>query len=253
MSNKYSIGILGAGFVGAILKRYYTDALVYDIKGEHDDLKEVLDRDVIFIAFNLKDNCRSQESYSAVTKYASMAPAGTLFIIKSTFVPGVTDALQNEFPQHRFIYNPEFLTEMTAWEDFINPDVQILGIPHEGLDLAHDIFELLPDAPIKTLVSPRDAEVIKHAKNSYYSLKVTFFNQLYDACLKMGADYETVRSLLVKDSFIGDSHSQIFHKGYRGFGGKCLTKDTEAFSEITEMPLLEHIIEYNNKLNDRNI
>lgn len=247
---KYSIGIIGGGFVGKILKKYYKDALVYDISVKSDSEEAVLEQDIIFIAFNLVDNCRSEESYKAVARYAFNAPEGRIFIIKSTFIPGTTDTLQKEFPQHKFIYNPEFLTEMTAWEDFTDPQFQILGVPHESLDLIHDLFELLPDAPIQSVISPLDAETLKHAKNSYYSLKVTFFNQLYDACEEMGADYETVRQLLVQDPFIGDSHSKIFHKGYRGFGGKCLPKDTDAFSEVTEMPLLSHIIEYNSKLND---
>lgn len=245
---KYTIGIIGGGFVGQILKKYYPDALMYDLNGKYDQMGKVLKQEVIFLAFNLTDNCRSDDSYSAVARYAEVAPDDRIFIIKSTFVPGTTDKLQAEFPQHRFIYNPEFLTEMTAWWDFTKPHIQILGIPHEGLKLAHDIFELLPDAPVKTLISPRDAEVIKHATNSFYALKVTYFNQLFDACKKLDVDYETVRDVLVKDVRIGDSHSIIFHLGYRGFGGKCLTKDTEAFEKITEMTLLSQILDYNDGL-----
>ena len=242
-----TIGIIGGGFVGQILKRYYPTAKMYDIKGDCDPLEVVLKQDIIFIAFLTQDN-----TAKGVIEYGNLAPAGTVFIIKSTFVPGTTDVLQMAFPQHKFIYNPEFLTEMTAWEDFTKPQFQILGMPHQSLDLVHDIFSILPEAPIKRVVSPLDAEVIKHATNSYYALKVTWFNQLYDACRQLGSDYETVREVMCRNIWIGDSHSQVWHKGYRGYGGKCLSKDPKALAKKASFPLIDHIELYNNELLKKN-
>ena len=242
-----SIGILGGGFVGAILKKYYPQATVYDINGEGDPLEQVLNKEVIFIAFNLKDN--GKDSYEAVATYLRQAPEDRIFIIKSTFVPGTTDKLQEEFPQHRIMYNPEFLTEATAWWDFTNPHAQILGIPHIGLKLSREIFSILPDAPVKRVISPKDAEILKHATNSFYGTKVIFFNQLYDACQQLGGDYETVRESMINDPRIGDSHSIVMHKGYRGFGvpevSKCLPKDLNAFRTVAKMPLLDAVVELN--------
>lgn len=245
----YKIGVLGGGFVGSVLKKYYPDALVYDINGEHDSLDEVLNQEIIFIAFNLKDN--GVGSYKEVADYLEKAPEDRIFIIKSTFVPGTTDKLQDQFPQHRIMYNPEFLTEATAWWDFTRPHVQILGIPHVGLKLASKIFGILPDAPIKRVVSPKDAEVLKHATNSYYATKLIFFNQIYDICTQLGADYETIRESMSHDIRIGDSHNIVMHKGYRGFGtqevSKCLPKEIRALTAIAKSPLLEKVIELNNE------
>lgn len=244
---KPSVGIIGAGFIGQVLKRYYPEAKIYDKFKQLDKLEEVLNQDFIFLAFNLEDNGR--ERYSEIAEYGEAASRPErVFIIKSTFVPGTTDRLQRDFPGHFFVYNPEFLTELSAWEDFTRPQFQILGMPHETLHLWKDIFDILPDAPLKRIISPLDAETLKHAKNSYYALKVTFFNQLYDACQQIGSDYETIREILTKDPWIGDSHSQIYHKGYRGYGGKCLSKDVPALAKITNFPLLEHIEKYNGEL-----
>lgn len=248
---KKSIGIIGGGFVGQILKRYYPEAKIYDKNKEFDSLEEVLRQEVIFIAFSLLDNGR--ESYAEVARYPETAPPGRVFIIKSTFVPGTTDRLQQDFPQHSVIYSPEFLTELTAWDDFSHPQFQILGMPHQTLLLWGDIFALLPDAPVKRIVSPLDAEILKHALNSYFALKVTWFNQLYDACKELGADYETVREIMVQNPWIGDSHSVIFHKGYRGYGGKCLSKDPRNFASIAKMPIIDHMEDYNNKLLNQNV
>src|SRR3990167_4133587 len=212
--NKNSIGIIGKGFVGDILQRYYPQAKSYDIKGNCDPLEEVLKQDIIFIAFLTKDN-----DGMGVKEYAHKAPDGRIFIIKSTFKLGTCDLLQHNFPQHKFIFNCEFLTMATAWSDFTQPQFQILGCPQQSLDIVHEIFKILPEAPIKRVISPLDAEVLKHSFNSYYALKVTWFNQLYDACNQIGADYETVKEIMVRSPWVGDSHSVIFHKGYRGYAG----------------------------------
>ena len=235
--------------MGQVLKQYYPEAKVYDINGKFDKLEDVLKQEIIFVAFNLKDN--GIESYESVATYLRQAPENRIFIIKSTFVPGTTDKLQDEFPQHRVIYNPEFLTEATAWWDFTRPHIQILGIPHVGLKLAPKIFNILPDAPVKRVISPKDAEVIKHATNSYYATKLIFFNQLYDIAQKLEADYETIRETMSWDERIGNSHNIIKHKGYRGFGtqdvSKCLPKDIEALAKVTNSEFLNKVIELNNK------
>src|SRR3990167_4471111 len=158
--NKNSIGIIGKGFVGDILQRYYPQAKSYDIKGNCDPLEDVLRQDIVFIAFLTKDN-----DGGGIAEYARQAQNGSIFIIKSTFQIGTCDKLQSEFPQHYFIYNPEFLTEMTAWEDFTKPQFQILGCPHQSLPLVNEIFSILPDAPIKYVISPKDAEIFKHSIN----------------------------------------------------------------------------------------
>lgn len=243
-----NIGILGGGFVGQILKRYHPEAKMYDINDKFDELGDVLKAHIIYVAINFVDNCSSDDSKNALHRYFASMKSGTIVIIKSTFIPGTTDLFQQVYPGLRFVYNCEFLTEMTAWEDFTNPIFQVLGVPYQSLDLVNELVELFPKAPVTRVISPRDAEVLKHSFNSYYALKVTWFNQLYDACKTLEADYETIREIMVQDPRIGDSHSIIFHKGYRGYGGKCLSKDPKNLASVVEFPLIEHIEKYNNGL-----
>jgi len=248
MKNK--IGIIGGGFVGDILKKYYPDAKVYDIDPvkSKDKLEDTIDCQYVFIALNFVDNCISESNLDEIFDYCSLMKDGTVVIIKSTFVPGTTDKIQDMFPDLKVIYNPEFLTELTAWEDFSKPQFQILGCTYKSLDIVHDLFSLLPDAPIKRVISPLDAEMLKHVKNSYYALKVAWFNQIYDACEEIGSDYETVREILMNDPWVGNSHSAIFHKGYRGYGGKCLSKDPKNLAKVVKFPIINNIEEYNEKL-----
>ncbi len=58
-------------------------------------------------------------------------------VIKSTVLPGTTELLQERYPQHRFMFNPEFLREATAYDDFVNPDRQIVGYTAASAGEAH--------------------------------------------------------------------------------------------------------------------
>ena len=243
------VGILGAGFVGSVLKKYYPRAAVFDIKqGNWNPLKEVLSRKVIFVAINLHDNGSSDVSLASLRSYLNNTPEGRIVVIKSTLIPGTAEMLQREYPNLKICYNPEFLTESTAWEDFRRPLFQIVGVTEKSRRVATKLLEILPAAPVMKIIGVREAETLKHAINSYFSMKVVFFNELYDACEKLGVDYEAVRELLVKHPSVGDSHSVIWHKGYRGFGGKCLPKDISAFAELSQSSLLIKVIQINEQL-----
>ena len=63
----------------------------------------------------------------------------------------------------------------------------------------------------------------------HFARKVNFANLLAIASEKFGADYENVRLGLAADFRIGDSHLDVLHAGYRGFGGYCFPKDLAGF------------------------
>jgi UDPglucose 6-dehydrogenase len=72
-------------------------------------------------------------------------------------------------------------------------------------------------------------------------------------CQAVGADYDAVKEAAAADKRIGRSHLEVFHKGYRGYGGKCLPKDTRALIELgerlgVEMALLKRVEELNEAL-----
>ncbi|MEK7211117.1 MAG: hypothetical protein AAB731_00620, partial [Patescibacteria group bacterium] len=108
-------------------------------------------------------------------------------------------------------------------------------------------------APVEKIVPSKEAEMVKYFGNTLYALRVAFANQMYDLCGKMGIDYETVKECAKPAPMVGKSHLEIFHKGYRGYGGKCLPKDTRALIQLgqkaeMEMTLLKAAEVYNNAL-----
>lgn len=275
--NAWKIGIIGVGIVGSQLKRWFeengyirdSNLFLYDIddqKGYFDDIDKA---DIIFIAVPTPCSKSGRCDLSAVYNAFRIIDSNLrkIVVIKSTVPPGTTQYFQDIRLQWKLLFNPEFLTEKQALEDFIRPDRQIVGFTNKSIDAAYLVLSLLPKAPfmspwgIETYKSVRitatEAEIIKYGGNVYFTRKVNFANMLNLLCGKMGADvdYENVRMGIAADFRIGDSHLDVNHGGYRGFSGRCLPKDLDALiaflkdsGEIESAQLLEADKDFNIKL-----
>lgn len=227
----------GGGAVGKAVAAFYGTVKIYDKYHPVDDLTEVADCDIIFVAVPTPfDDQTGKPDLAEMddalkTLNANLKRAGEqVVIIKSTVVPGTTYDYQEKYPNMNLIFNPEFLTEKTAIEDFAKPDKQIVGHTGKTQEFAEKIMALLPRAPYEKIMHARAAEMAKYSINAYYAFKVIFANTLYDLCQKTGADYDMVRDGLVHDKRIVDSHFDVLHGGYRGYGGKCLPKDVKTLA-----------------------
>jgi UDPglucose 6-dehydrogenase len=123
--------------------------------------------------------------------------------------------------------NPEFLREGTAVGDFLRPDRIVLGVES---DKARDkLLELYGpiDAP-KIITDLASAELIKHASNSFLSMKISFINAVSVVCERSGADILKVAEGMGLDKRIG----RDFLNAGAGFGGFCFPKDLKAFIGI---------------------
>ena len=252
------ISIIGVGMVGGAVLRYFqkkgVEPFIYDKGKNLGSIDDVNKADVVFIAVPtpyLKDG--SGFDLSFVKEAVGYWKEPKIIIIKSTVVPGTTESLQKEFPKHKFLFNPEFLTELTADQDMQYPDRQILGATKQSYEIAGIIMQLLPLAPFEKIMPATEAELVKYYGNNWFAEKVTFANQMFDLCEKRGIDYERVMESAAADKRIGRSHLTVWHKGYRGFGGKCLVKDIRAMIQFADkkgvdMQLLKKAEEINNKL-----
>ncbi|OGZ53271.1 MAG: hypothetical protein A3B25_00150 [Candidatus Ryanbacteria bacterium RIFCSPLOWO2_01_FULL_48_26] len=253
------IGIIGNGYVGGTIAGFYrqtgADVKVYDKYKESDPLEEVLAQDYIFIAVptnHVEGQGMDFSMLDDAMQNASRSRARAI-IIKSTVLPGTTARYQKQYPNIKIIFNPEFLTELTAYTDFQYPDRQLVGYTDASYDIAAEIQELLPLAPFTRIMPAEAAEMAKFFGNTWFAVKVVFANQMYDLCQTLGIDYETVRDGVAADRRIGRSHLDVLHGGYRGYGGKCLPKDTRALIDFAEslgldLKLLKMVEELNREL-----
>ncbi len=246
-TQRVKIGVIGVGMVGTPLKRYFeeyrgyvrgTDLFLYDIdpkKGYFDDINKA---DVVFISVPTPRTPEGSANTSAIDGAFRMIKGNKIVVLKSTIPPGTTERFQKEYPHHKILFNPEFLTERRAWEDFIKPDRQIVGFTSASIDAAQQVLSLLPKAPFMSpwgmntyrsiRITATEAEMIKYGGNVHFSRKINFANILALLSEKLGADYENVRIGMAADFRIGDSHLDVAHGGYKGFGGYCFPKDLDA-------------------------
>lgn len=252
ITDAVKLGIAGLGMVGSPLKRYFEELrgyrrgenlFLYDVdssKGYLDDLGRA---DIIFICVPSPRSSSGSADLSIVKSAIREIKGNKVIVIKSTIPPGTTEEIQKTFPHHKILFNPEFLTEAHAWKYTISPDRQFVGYTQKSRDVAGAVLSCLPQAPVMApsealTLTATEAEIIKYSANLFLARKVTFANAIYDLSRHHGADYEKISSGIAFDSRIGPSHLNVHHGGYRGYGGYCFVKDTDALiSHCTECGL----------------
>jgi len=238
-----AIGIMGAGVVGGALRDYLDargfDVRVYDPPQGHLSLDGVDEAETVFVCVPTPYTVRQGFDDSYLLHAVAGLSGAKAIVIKSTVLPGTTDLLQQRYPQHRFLFNPEFLREATANEDFVSPDRQIVGCTHESARDAWRVTAMLPRAPFERICAARDAEMAKYMANSFLAMKVTFANEMFELCERLDIAYDAVREMVSADRRIGPSHLRVLDSGYRGYGGKCLPKDTKALLDLARAAGME--------------
>ncbi|MDP3710663.1 MAG: hypothetical protein Q8R29_02995 [bacterium] len=252
MKVRPKIGIVGVGMVGTPLQKYFSeykknrrgvDLFLYDANPAKKYNDDVSQADVIFISVPSPRFADGSCDISIVESAVKSIRGNKIIVIKSTVPPGTTESLQKKYPKHKFLFNPEFLTEKNAWQDFIKPDRQIVGYATGNLKAAKIVLPLLPPAsfssPSKSIqITASEAELIKYGANVYLARKINFANVLTNVSDVLGLKYKNVQAGLSADRRIGGSHLDVYHGGYRGFGGFCFPKDLDAFvARLDELDL----------------
>tara|TARA_Y100000816_G_scaffold256039_1_gene209263 strand:+ start:349 stop:1206 length:858 start_codon:yes stop_codon:yes gene_type:complete len=257
------VGIIGFGFVGKALK----NALKKDVSVSIADPKigrNVADLindkpTIIFVCVPTpmyEDGSQNIEIVKSVLNEISIADYEVPVILKSTVLPNHLSELHQRYK--KFVYNPEFLTERNADQDFINSPLIIFGGDKKNSSEVSDFYLkytkcINKDHFFTDLIT---ASLIKYSINSFLASKVIFFNELKNIFLSSGADdsWDNFIKILSTDSRIGDSHMNVPGFDQRlGFGGACFPKDTNALLKFSkdidaEFSLLKNVILLNNRI-----
>lgn len=255
MESQKKIGIIGIGMVGSPLARYFQeiggyargkDIFLFDTDRAKRCSDAIGQANIVFLCVPTPRSADGRADLSFLEDAIGRVGMRKIMVIKSTVPPGTTEYFQKRFPQHDFLFNPEFLTERRAWENTLHPDRQLVGWTQKSKRAASQVLTLLPRAPV-TAPSPEleitatEAELVKCAANVFLSRKVTFANAMFDLATHHGANYEHIRKGLASDPRIGSSHLDVFHGGYRGYGGYCFIKDTDALVAHARELGLNHV------------
>lgn len=236
---KLQLGVIGAGFVGgAVINGFNTPNVkqrVVDPKITTSTIQQMVEEGthLTFVCVPTPESADGSVDVRIVDQVLAeldkLAYDG-IVVIKSTITP---DHLQRFVDNYdlRIVYNPEFLTEANAWDDFINPPMQILGGTWEDCDVverAYVEFSKVKVVPtFKTdIVS---ASLLKYTINSWLATKVVFMNEINKLHSASGAEtsWEQFTDMLQRDQRVGDTHLRVpGPDGKFGFGGHCFPKDT---------------------------
>jgi UDPglucose 6-dehydrogenase len=136
----------------------------------------------------------------------------------------------DKFPELNIVFNPEFLTEKSARLDFINQSRIVLGGDKLHTAKVAELFNERFKYCHIIQTDYKTSEMIKYFCNVFFSVKVSFANEMKQICDTIGADWSTALEGFVADGRVGDSHLNVpGPDGKMGFGGSCFPKDINAF------------------------
>jgi nucleotide sugar dehydrogenase len=255
-------GVVGSA-TGKGFHRLGHDVLFYDIAKQRlltlkeesyqiaSSVKDIIDKtDISFVCVNTPNNSTGEQDLSQlmsvlyditnalreIDRRHEQEQHAHLIVFRSTMLPGtmrsvVINYLQTNCSSSRIgrdydvCYNPEFLRQNTAFDDFFRPDRVVIGEDGKGVSQPlKEIYQQLTENIIVT--SYEAAEMIKYTSNCFLSLKISFFNEIGLVCKQMGIDDKAVSLGVSMDKRIGNYGTQFG----KPFEGACLPKDTEALA-----------------------
>ena len=157
-------------------------------------------------------------------------------VIRSTVLPGTCDRIQAEHPEWAVYHWPEFLNARSAWEDFCNPRVQVIGngIHSSAWDSRWESVLPRPTASGQWVsVSLASAEGIKYGHNVHGAMQVIFANLMHDVCRRAGGgNWAAIAWGMTQIGYVTlqlhDAYWDVWRDNKRGYAGACFPKDVKA-------------------------
>jgi UDPglucose 6-dehydrogenase len=245
----YTVGIIGKGFVGGAMYENFKNVfntLVWDTdetKRNVATFREFVETsDIIFVCvptpMRVSGEC-DVSIVSAVIDDIAQIDRRKYVVIKSTVTPGTTSRLASDFNM-TIGFNPEFLTEANAHNDFRTQPLIVIGADDPGLatvmtQLYYEFNSAVDNVAHVIQRTTKESELFKYLANSFLATKVIFANEFKILCDKVDVDYGRIAELAVLDKRLGHTHWRVpGPDGQYGFGGSCFPKDTSALLAYAE-------------------
>jgi len=210
------------------------------------------EKDIVFICVQTPNNLETNSVdtkflESAINEINNLDNKDIVTTIKSTIPPYEIEKICKKvgLDSNSLTFNPEFLREGTAVDDFFNPDRIVLG----GNDSSkiEKLKELYSNFDCEILITdPISSQLIKYLANTYLPLRLSFVNEATRLVKSSGGNLSDVLKGVGMDSRIG-SH---YFRPSPAWGGSCFPKDVVEVNNFydsseLELPLISNIIESN--------
>ena len=274
------ISIIGSGFVGEHLGRGFMslghEVVFYDLADRNlpnftkDMNSTVQNSEVSFIcvptptaegktdlqyvkeaARNVGGALALQQNYHVVVIKSTVAPTTTEDVV----IPILEKYSGKKAGQFGVCMNPEFLTELeSSWtkdkgykREFLSEDRIVIGeYDKKSGDILEELYKPLGKPIFRTDL--KTAEMVKYASNCMLATKISYWNEMFLICQKLGMDSQIIADIAGIDPRIG-KYGTVHGKA---FGGKCLPKDLKAFisfaNEYKEARLLKAVDDINEEM-----
>ena len=127
------------------------------------------------------------------------------------------------------VYNPEFLREASAIEDYFDPPKIVIGTVNGRASATMERLHEGIDAPVFH-VGIREAEITKFVDNTWHAVKVAFANEIGRVCQNLDISARQVHEIFKADTKL--NLSAYYTRPGGPFGGSCLPKDVRALQHI---------------------
>ncbi len=229
---------------------------------EHDQAVEETELSIICVGTPSAEDGGLDLSFvrriaSSIASSLKRIPRFHAVVLRSTVLPGTMEqeflpALEAGSGKRAGVdfgagYNPEFLREGSALDDFERPPYTVIAATDERTtQMTRDLYKGI-DSPVVS-VGFRSAEMLKYVSNTFHAIKVTFANEIGNICKSVGIDSHEVMDLFCRDSKL--NISPVYLRPGFAFGGSCLPKDLRAITDLARRlklstPLLAAVLESN--------
>lgn len=190
------------------------------------------------------DNKYIYETFEQSIPYLKEKGSLHTFVICSTVSPGSMKEFKKFFEEKgfkdgenfRLYYNPAFIRQGSIINDFLFPDIVLIGgSEKEGNEFLEDFWKEVvgPEVPFVS-TNFINAELAKITLNTFVTLKISFSNLIGSLCEKhKGANADIVMSAIRESK-------QIVGKKLLspalGYGGPCLPRDNTALRAFAKFP-----------------
>ena len=210
------------------------------------------DTDVAFICVQTPNNLETNSVdtrflESAITEINNLNNPKLVVTVKSTIPPYEIEKVCNKvgMDKNKITFNPEFLREGTAIEDFFQPDrIVIGGNDPEKISILRELYKGFDAELIET--DPISSQLIKYLANTYLPLRLSFVNEAARLIDHSNGNQVDVLKGVGLDSRIG-SH---YFRPSPAWGGSCFPKDLIEVNNFYKegevmLPIISNIIESN--------
>ncbi len=229
------------------------------------DLKSaVMDTDVTFVSVGTPTKEGGGCDYSAIVSCAlaigealAVKDEHHIIVMRCSIPPGTTlkvmvpaiEAASGKKMGRDFgvCFNPEFLREGTAIEDFRAPPKTVIGASDDyTARVVAKIYGPVDEKPLLTAIEA--AEMVKYADNVWHATKVCFANEIGRICKPLDIDSHDVMDIFVQDQKL--NLSPYYLKPGFAYGGSCLPKEVRAVAHLAgeldvDVPLIDSLAKSN--------